>query len=67
MSSLRVPLPPTMEDQPQRMEPKPDDVGLQDGMLSYYRSQLPLTDGHEAERLAREYFDCRDMMGTDKK
>ena len=66
MSTLRVPLPP-MEDQRVRMEPRPDDVGLQDGMLSYYQSQIPFTDAHHDNRLAREYFDCRDMLGTEKK
>jgi len=68
MSTVRVPLPWVTPDEPQVwMEPRPDDVGLQDGMLSYYQSQIPFTEGHEGERLAREYFDWRDMLGMKKK
>jgi len=71
MSTLRTPLPPSMlDDQPfneVRIEPKPEDVCLQDGMLAYFQSQIKFTDAHEEGRLAMEYFDCRDMLGTEKK
>jgi hypothetical protein len=50
-----------------KAETKPDTVGLQDGMLAYYLSQVPFTDWLVERALEGGPFDCRDMMGTEKK
>jgi len=39
---------------------------LQDGMLAYYLSQAPLTEEHESNIMAREYFNLRDMLEPKK-
>ena len=45
---------------------KPDNAGLQDGMLAYYLSQAPLTEEHESGVMAHEYFNLRDMLEPKK-
>jgi hypothetical protein len=39
---------------------------MQDGMLSYYLSQVPFTEEHESGVMAREYFNLRDMLEPKK-